>query len=78
MNVFHSVDDVLAFLKVTTIAGPSFELALADTLTLWGRPDDLGAGMAIVLDAILAQGYEPAGFTQYDGYRLYRYKPFEL
>jgi len=35
------------------------------------------AGMAIVLDAILAQGYGPDGFEQRDGYRLYRYNPLK-
>jgi len=43
--------------------------------TFGGQPDSWGAGMAVVLDAILAQGYGPDGFEQRDGYRVYRYKP---
>ena len=77
MRVFHSAEEVLAFLEATSIVGPSFELAIADGFTFGGHPDVVGAGMAVVLDEVLASGYEPDGFDQYDSYRLYRYKLFE-
>jgi len=35
--------------------------------------DPLGMNMAILLDALLDKGWEPAGFEQQDGYRIYRY-----
>ncbi len=35
--------------------------------------DPAGINMAIITDAILARGWEPAGFEQKDGYRVYRY-----
>jgi hypothetical protein len=42
-----------------------------------GSPDVIGAGMAFVVDAMLAQGYMPDGFDQRDGFRLYRYVPMD-
>ena len=46
-------------------------------MTVAGDPDLMGAGMALVLDAVLAQDYEPDGFEQRDGYRIYRYQRME-
>ena len=77
MRVFGSAEEASKFVKTTPIAGPSFELAIADGFTFAGSPDTIGAGMAIVLDAILGQGYGPDGFEHRDGYRLYRYRPLE-
>ena len=39
--------------------------------------DPVGVNMAIITDKILARGWEPNGFTQHAGYRLYRYKSME-
>ena len=61
-------------MKATKIEGNSFGLAVADEFTFAGQPDAIGAGMAVVLDAILAQGFEPDDFEQRSGYRLYRYR----
>ena len=36
--------------------------------------DSVGIGMAIIVDAILARGWDVDGYEQRDGYRLYRYK----
>ena len=76
MKIFHSAEDAVAFVKATTIVGPSFELLIADGVTFHGSADPSGSGMAVVLDAILAKGYEPDGFESCDGYRRYRYKLF--
>ncbi len=35
--------------------------------------DPMGINMAMITDSILAQGLEPNGFIQKDGYRLYFY-----
>jgi len=37
-------------------------------------PDVIGFGMALILREILAMGYEPDGFEQKDGFRLYQYR----
>jgi hypothetical protein len=46
-----------------------FVLPIADKLN-----DSIGIHMAIITDRILRRGWEPNGFEQRDGFRLYRYK----
>jgi hypothetical protein len=75
--IFKTAEEARAHVLATKIAGDRFELAISSTFTLAGRPDITGAGMALVLDAILAQGYTVDGFEQRDGYRVYRYKPLK-
>ena len=59
----------------TKITGEIFTLSLSSDLTLADNPDTSGAGMAIIVDAILGRRiYMPDGFEQHDGYRVYRYK----
>ena len=77
MTIFESAESAYAHVVATKLEGPSFELAISDGMALAGDQDLMGAGMAMILDAILAQGYEPDAFEQRDGYRLYRYKRME-
>ena len=51
-----------------------FTLQIGERFTFAGQPDTMGAGMAIVLDAVLGKGFTPDGFDQEDGYRIYHYK----
>jgi hypothetical protein len=74
--IFKTAEEARAHVLATKITGDRFELAISDDFTFAGRPDKAGAGMAIVLDAILVQDYTVDGFEQRDGYRVYRYKPF--
>jgi hypothetical protein len=46
-----------------------FELPIADELL-----DSVGINMAIITDAILTREWEPDGYTEASGYRIYRYK----
>ena len=55
-------------------SGGQFELSISNSFTFAGKPDIVGAGMAVVLDKILGMGYEPDGFEQKAGFRSYRYK----
>ena len=41
---------------------------------LEGEPAPADLAMAIILDKILSKGYEPNGFTEEVGGKLYRYK----
>ena len=75
--IFKTAEGARAHVLATKITGERFELPIANEFTFGGRPDTMGVGMAIVLDAILAQGYQPDAFEQREGYRLYRYKPFK-
>ena len=49
-----------------------FRLAISDSVL-----DPVGANMAVLLDRILAKGFEPDGYDQMDGYRVYKYKDLE-
>jgi len=49
-----------------------FELAISDELN-----DAMGVNIAIVTDKILARGWMPDRFEQYDGYRVYRYQELD-
>lgn len=75
--IFHTAEEAKSYVDQSSLGGDSFELKIAEDFTFAGQPDVMGAGMAVVLDAILAQGFEPNGFDQHDGYRVYRYKPME-
>ncbi len=77
MTIFESAEWAHAHVVATKLEGPSFELAISDGITFAGDRDLMGAGMALILDAVLAQGYQPARFEQRDGYRLYRYRRME-
>lgn len=75
--IYKTAEDARAYVEATKLTGDHFELAIANEFTFAGQPDTMGAGMAVVVDAILAQEYEPDGFEQREGYRLYRYKPMK-
>ncbi len=49
--------------------GEDFTLAVSDELQ-----DEIGMNMAIITDYILKRGWELDGFSQHNGYRVYRYK----
>lgn len=72
--IFKTAEEVLAYLETNQPTGGLFQLAISDSLTFSGQPDTMGAGMAVMLDKILGLGYEPDGFDQKDGYKLYNYK----
>ena len=46
-----------------------FVLAVPDSLL-----DSVGVNMAIITDRVLARGWQPDGFTQAKGHRIFRYK----
>ena len=54
--------------------GESHSLFVADTLTFRNKTLSRDSAMAIVLDALLAKGLFPAGFTEMPGGRQYHYK----
>ena len=50
-------------------AAGDFELPISDSIN-----DAIGINMSIVTDAILAKGWEPNGFIQKEGFRVYLYE----
>ena len=73
-NIIATAEDGVRQLEVHQPSGDRFELAVSSSFTFKGKPDKVGFGMALILDRILAMGYEPDGFEQKEGFRLYRYK----
>jgi hypothetical protein len=49
-----------------------FTLAITDRLL-----DPVGMNMALITDRILERGWEPDGYEQRVGFRIYRYKRME-
>lgn len=54
-----------------------FDLWVPEALSLRGEPVSDAIAMVVLGDAILGEGFEPAGFSQGDGGRTYHYKPFD-
>ncbi len=69
MKAYETLEEARDYISEFDVSQPRFELAVSDTLQ-----DPMGMNMAILLDGILAKGFEPDGFEQKDGYRVYQYK----
>ena len=68
------VRDLLALIRERPEPRDRLDLFVADALTLDGSPIDHAIGMAIIVDAVLADGLFPRGFTQADSGRVYHYE----
>lgn len=64
-----TVEEALAAIDTHKGSAEAFTLPIADSLN-----DTMGAAMAIITDRILARGWEPDGYEQGNGFRIYRYK----
>jgi len=73
-TILATTEEALEHLGQHQPSNDRFELAVKDGFTWKGKPDVIGLGMALILRKILAMGYEPDGFEQKDGFRLYQYK----
>jgi hypothetical protein len=73
MKAFRTVEEALDFVQALVLDGSPVVLPIANDATLRGGLDALGSGMAMVLDVFLSKGYEPDGFEQCEGFRVYRY-----
>ena len=60
--------------ELTIKSSQKFELWVPDILTFRGQTTRSDIAMAIILDKILGKGYEPDGFSDAEGGRIYRYK----
>ena len=68
------VRDLLEVIRERPEPRDRLELFVADELTLDDSPIDHAIGMAIIVDAVLADGLFPRGFTQADSGRVYLYE----
>jgi hypothetical protein len=73
-SIIRSAEEGSKHLEAHPPTGDSFQLAISESFTFAGKPDTMGAGMAVLMDKILGLGYMPDGFEQKSGFRLYRYK----
>lgn len=69
MKPFTDIEAAVEFAKSFRGTAEQFRLPIDDSLQ-----DPLGMNMALILDHLLARDWEPAGYEQMDGYRVYRYK----
>ena len=71
MNPVKTVVEAIKIIDAFEGNPGEFNLAISDELQ-----DPLGINMAIIVDSILAKGWELDGFEQQEGYRIYKYKTF--
>lgn len=69
MNPINSIEEAQEVIQAHNGKAEDFELPISDELQ-----DPIGMNMAIILDSILAKDWEPNGFVQKNGYRVYIYK----
>jgi len=68
MQPIEDISEALRKVQEYNGAPEDFELPISDSIN-----DPVGINMAIVADAILRRGWEPNGFLQKDGFRIYLY-----
>jgi hypothetical protein len=72
MKLVTSVEETMNLVDSFVGSSSDFELWMPDELN-----DPVGVNMAIITDRVLAREWEPNGFSQENGYRIYRYKDWE-
>jgi len=72
---YSTVEAVLSWLDAIDISsGATFELWITQSVTFRGKPTQLDVALALIVDRALGKGYEPAGFKERLGGRIYRFK----
>ena len=66
---FKNVESAVEYVRSFDGKAEDLQLPIADEMN-----DQFGMNMAIITDSILARGFEPNGFEQKQGYRIYVYK----
>jgi hypothetical protein len=69
MTPIASIDEARQLVAAHSGNPEDFRLPISDQLQ-----DPIGLNMAIITDAILKRGWEPDGFVQERGFRIYKYK----
>lgn len=67
-----TLDEAMRLVEEFEGVPTDFRLAIDDSLN-----DIVGVNMALITDRILQRGWEPNGFTQGEGFRVYLYKEFK-
>jgi hypothetical protein len=69
MRLITTIDEARRTIQDFSGAPEDFVLPISDQLQ-----DPSGVNMVLIVDAILDKGWEPNGFEQREGFRIYRYK----
>lgn len=69
---FKNVETIVDYIRSFEGNANDLKVPISDEVN-----DQIGLNMAIITDAILAKGFEPNGFEQKKGYRVYVYKDLE-
>jgi len=69
MTPIASIDEARQRIAAHSGSPEEFRLPISDQLQ-----DPVGLNMAVITDAILERGWEPDGFVQERGFRIYKYK----
>jgi hypothetical protein len=72
MKAVTTIEEARRLIESFTGKPKDFELPIANELL-----DPVGVNMAIITDAILAREWEPDGYTEGKGCRIYKYKAME-
>ena len=72
MRPFSNVNEAVKFVDEFEGKPEDLLLAISDNLQ-----DPIGINRALITDRILAKGWEPNGFEQNNGFRVYLYKIME-
>jgi hypothetical protein len=72
MGTVTSVQEATHLVDTFQGAPTEFQLLIPDALN-----DSVGLNMALITDRVLARDWQPDGFTQKDGYRIYHYAPLD-
>lgn len=72
MKAVTTVQEARALIEAHKGSAKDFQLCVSDELL-----DPVGVNMAIITDSILARQWEPDGYTQGSGFRVYKYKAAE-
>jgi hypothetical protein len=71
----NSVEEIVSQLDANAVGStPKFDLWVPHFLTFRGKPAHLDVAMALIVDEALGKGYEPDGFTENKGGRIYRFR----
>ena len=72
VTTYMTIEAALKAIREFDGSPENFSLPVSDEIQ-----DPAGIAVAIITDAALAKGWEPAGSEQRDGYRFFRYKSWE-
>lgn len=72
MKPIASIEEARRVIESYQGRAEEFQLPISDRLQ-----DPIGMNMAVITDSILARDWEPNGYIQENGFRVYKYKTFE-